>query len=320
MAVATTSLTSEQRDARSKGIGGSDAAAAIGISPWKTPVQLWQEKLGLTEPANDDEFNERLFWGIRLEPIIAEVWAERMGWRIESAGEPFRDPELPFMVANPDRLILDRPAGLEVKNSSEFMAARRAEHLNRWGEDGSDEIPLYYLTQAAHYMRVCDLPEWYFAVLIGGNELRTYRVERDEEQERTLIELESRFWECVERQIPPPMIELADVVRLYPRAEGQAIATPEIAELVATGKALRDEIKAAEKRLDRIKLELASFLGPKADLMPVGYDGRDPKAKPLATYRSSTVTRIDVKRLRVDDPSTAEAYSRTSTERRFLFK
>lgn len=282
------SLTQEQADARARGIGGSEAAAVCGISPWTTPVQLWQVKRGDVPPPDLSD-NELVRWGELLEEVIGKEGARRLGFTVHRVRETKIDKEHPHMLANIDFRIVGKRAGLEVKNSSQWTS-------EKWGEIGTDDVPPYYLMQGVHYMRVLDYDEWYYAVLLGGNELLTYRVERDADIEKRLIMLEGRFWECVETGRAPPPIKIEDLTRLYKKTQGVKVATPEIVDLVARAR----EIKALVKpligdggELDRIKLLVGAYLGEAGDLL-------DPDDHSLtqATYRANDVTRVDVDKVR----------------------
>lgn len=300
-------LSQAQLDARSKGLGGSDAAVVCGLSKWKTPVELWQEKSGIIDPPDLDN-DELVRWGKLLEDVICEEWARRTGRKVRRQNQTRTDPEFEFMVANIDRDIVGVREGFEAKNASAWTA-----HL--WGDDETDEVPLYYLTQGIHYMRVYDYEAWNFGVLLGGNELRKYRIERDEKAEQALIEIEAAFWEHVRKGEAPDPVNVEDLVRIYPHTRGRKVATEEIATLVAEAQRAKDEIKEREKRVDEIKLEVGKFLGEAEELLAPN----DATLK-IATFRNIEQKRLDGKRLKREDPLTYEAYVTQSTYRRFEVK
>jgi putative phage-type endonuclease len=274
------SLTQEQHDARAKGIGGSEAAAACGISPWKTIVQLYQEKIGEVPPPNLDD-NELVLWGGLLEDVIAQEWARRHKQTVHRVNVTKVSPKYPFMLGNIDRRIVGKREGLEIKNASQWTN-------EAWGEPSSDDVPLYYLTQGVHYMHVYDYDAWNYGVLLGGNQLLSYRVERDSEIERQIIAQEERFWECVTLRRPPPPQKVEDLTRLYKKTHGRVTATPEILELVADAREINATMKPLKARLEEIKLQVGAFMGPAGDLF-------DPVDLSLlhATYRAHDETRID---------------------------
>lgn len=291
-------LTEAQHAARANGIGGSDAAVVCGLSRWKTPVELWQEKTGQVEP-EDLDGKEFVQWGKLLEDVIADEWARRHGRRVRRQNITRVDKALPFLVGNIDRDIVGLREGLECKNSSAWMA-------DEWGEDGSDEVPDFYLIQGVHYMRVMDYDAWNFAVLLGGNELRSYRIERDHEIERMVIDIESDFWnDSVLGGEAPAPVNVHDLARLNPNATGCVQATDEIAALVAESAQIKARKKEDEQRLEAIKLEVGIYLGDKSDLM----DPIDPSIT-IATMRARKGNQyIDVKDARAINPGLVDEYN-----------
>lgn len=285
-------LTQEQADARSKGIGGSEAAVACGISPWKTPVQLWQEKRGEVPPPNLDD-NELVLWGGLLEDVIATEWARRHQKTVHRVNETRWSKVNEFMCANIDRRVVGVREGLEIKNASQWTN-------EAWGEVGSDDVPLYYLTQGIHYMHVLDYDAWNYGVLLGGNQLLSYRVERDSQIEKQVIAQEARFWECVQTGTPPPALRVDDLTRLYPKTSGRITATPEILEAVMRYREIKALIKPLDNdspknpgELQKLKIMIGSFMGAAGDL----YDPVDVTLL-HATYRANDETRVDSKAVR----------------------
>ncbi len=96
-------LNEKQLKLRRKFIGGSDAGALLGLSPYMTPLQVYKSKV------DDEEFigvdKERLLWGSLSEPMIAEEFARRYGMRVEERDEPIRDINYSYIGGNPDRFI-----------------------------------------------------------------------------------------------------------------------------------------------------------------------------------------------------------------------
>jgi putative phage-type endonuclease len=300
-------LTPEQKAARAQGIGGSDAGIIAGLRPNMTPVQLWQIKTGrIPEPDLSD--NELVEWGHEFEEVIGRVWARRTDNKIRRVNRTLYDKEHPFMLGHIDFDVVGKNEGLECKQAAFWMR-------DFWGEEDSDDVPLYYLIQGVHYMRIRDADAWNFGVLLGGNKLMRYRVTRDLDSEKQLIELERKFWECVITDTPPPPIRVEDLARIWPSTGGSIVATEEIALAVDEAAKLREQRLAIEKEEKALKLKIGAYMGAAGDLL----DPADVSVL-LATYRANDVTRIDVKRLRDEQPAIAEAYSKTTSERKFLPK
>ncbi len=178
---------------RKTGIGSSDAAAIAGLSPFSSALATYYKKIG--EIPEEPE-SERMYWGTKLEPVIADAFAERTGFRVRRRNAILQHPAYTFALANLDRETRDSdgPAVLEIKNTSEWMA-------DLW--DG-DTVPEQYAIQVHHQLLVAGYTHGYLCGLIGGNRLVWHRIERDEEILQSLIEIEADFWlNHVVPRIPP---------------------------------------------------------------------------------------------------------------------
>ncbi len=178
---------------RRSGIGGSDAAAILGISRWRTPLDVWLDKRGEGPPDVD---TEPMRWGRDLEDVIANRYAQDTGRRLEKPAGIMRHPVLPFVIGTPDRLVVDEPLGLEIKTSRS---------ADEWGAQNTDLLPSEYLVQCAHYMAVTGRASWDVAVLIAGSDYRTYTVARDPEFEEAVLSRLAEWWDrhVVSGEQPP---------------------------------------------------------------------------------------------------------------------
>ena len=166
------------------GIGGSDAAAAIGMSPWKSPYTLWCEKTGII---NNDVDNEAMRLGRDLEDYVASRFMEETGKKVHRSSFSFQNAEYPFMLANVDRIVVGEDAGLECKTTSA---------LTRTKYDKGD-IPIQYYVQCMHYMAVTGKKKWYIAILVLGIGFYWFEVNWDDEEIANLIQAEGEFWRYV---------------------------------------------------------------------------------------------------------------------------
>lgn len=208
---------------RKSGVGGSDAAPILGLSPFKTAYEVWLDKTRTELVDNDVDTLERVQFGRLMEDIIAREYARREGVKVRRRRELIRHPRYQWMIANPDRLIEGRRCGLECKNV-DSMAFR----LGDWGEPGTDQAPDEYVLQCQHYMIVLDYPVWHLAACVGGNRLVTFVIERDKELGEMLIDAEHEFWQHVEERRPPSLdyehpTSLPLLRRLYPGTNGETI-------------------------------------------------------------------------------------------------
>lgn len=232
---------------RMTGIGASDAAAVLGVSSWKTPYQLWAEKSGLIE-ADDISGNEWVKWGHRLEGVIAEAYEDESGrsvfrcrqYKIE------RHQEHEWMLCTPDAKQVDRDRGsgvLQIKTAGTFLAPK-------W----EDEPPLSYQIQVQHELAVTGMEWGTLVVLIGGQRMLWFDIERNETFIGVLINAEREFWRRVTEQDPPPVdgspATTAALKKLYPTDNGEAIALPP--EAIAWDERLV-EVKQSVKELEAEK-------------------------------------------------------------------
>lgn len=185
---------------RKRGIGSSDAAAAVGLNPYKSMLELWLEKTGrdslLAKPAFEDE-ESPTYWGNILEPIVAAHYTKRTGLRVRRINAVLQhpDPNLPWMLANIDREVMG-------SNEVQILECKTA------GINGAklwrDGVPEYVQLQVQHQLAVTGKAAADVAVLLGGQKLEIHRVVRDEAVIERLIRLEGAFWRHVEADTPPP--------------------------------------------------------------------------------------------------------------------
>ncbi len=287
-------MTNEQRAAwlkgRRTGIGGSDVAAVLGLNPWKTPLDVWNDKLGISE---DKGMTEPAYWGTVLEDTVAKEFQLRTGKKVQKVSHQFADPETPWAIANIDRAIINpeiagkvRPllkieeiekyadiTGVErIINTDVAFEAKTANAFTAdlWGPSQELEIkqhnlrtehviPLYYETQLQWYCGILKLKGMYLAVLIGGSDFRMYWVDARPDVFQVIKEKCSRFWnENVRKKIPPDPINIDDVLQLYGKSNGKAVeAQGELAIDYGEYARIAGEIKELKKQQDALKTKIA---------------------------------------------------------------
>lgn len=186
---------------RARGIGGSEIAAILGLDPRRDAYSVWAEKLGLVRRKPP---NERMEAGKFLEQGIAHWYAARTHRQVSWCDETTCHPDREWQVATPDALIgIDGPwapwaGGLDCKNVA-------FDQRDKWGESGTDAVPVPIHLQCQWYCDVLDLPWWDVAACLGGNQLDIYRVNRDEDIITAAREEGDRFWhENVLARVAPP--------------------------------------------------------------------------------------------------------------------
>ena len=251
-------LNAAQIAARQKGLGGSDAGCIVGINPYRGCLGVWS-RFHVPGWNDDEEETEASEAGNLFEDAIATRYAKLEGVELAKVEQTIVSPRFPFMIANPDRLIVGRPKGLEVKTTGLRVA-------HRWGDEETDTIPDEYRLQCDHYMAVLEVDEWDLTVCIGGQDFRTYRLKRDLEREELLIAAEQEFWNRYVVTGEQPPIAGPDagefVKRIYPRALfPDADTTPEMIEAAMEFAELREAAKQAEERKEDAATRLKAMLG-----------------------------------------------------------
>lgn len=287
--------------ARKSGIGGSDAAAVMGVSRWKSAYALWAEKTGL-EP--DTEDNEVLRWGrILEEPIIVDY--ERLtGRKVERLG-PFsiqRHVKLPFMICTHDGIVdADDgrgPGALSVKYIGPM-------NTKSWEQT---QGPIDYKVQLQHEMAVSNLAWGSFAVLIWGKGVRWFDVDRNDNFIEALTDTERDFWRRVEKGDPPPVDGSESTTealkRLYPKDKGTAIDLPaDAAALIRELHKLKAEKKATEGRVALLENTIKKAIG---DASEARLNGRVVCTYRTVEKKSYTVKAQSYRQLRWKDEEESE--------------
>lgn len=311
--VKTESLNRDQWLAvRKGGIGSSDAAAAVGLNPYKSPLELWMEKTGRdSELPKVDPQDERspMYWGTLLEPIVAAHYTKRTGNRVRRVNAVLQHPEHPWMLANLDREVIG--AGdvqiLECKTAG-LNGARL------WAEG----VPEYVQLQVMHQLAVTGKQSADVAVLICGQELRVYRIERDEPMIRQLIDLEQSFWAHVQADRAPPAdgSDSADTAlrALFAQDNEQTLDLSGDLEMAA----VFSDLLAVRQTLDtqgRLEAQLVQRIQQR-----MGEASTAQFERGLVRWkRSRESLRLDLDRLRAEQPALVQRYSVSKPgSRRFM--
>lgn len=251
---------------RRRYIGGSDVAAIVGLSPYKTALDVYADKLGLVPPFAGNAFTR---WGKRLEAVIADCYSETTGRELEPGGFIVH-PKYPWAAGNLDRRNRAERLVVECK-------AAGVRQADRWGEPGTDEIPEEYLLQCAWYLMLTEYSVAEIPVLLGGNDFRVYRVERDEELERSLLDAAARFWhDHIEKQVPPEIgageATARLLQRIHPEDRLQLIeATEYDDDLARKLQLVRDQADIVEQEKSSIENALKARIGDAAGLKGVNW-------------------------------------------------
>lgn len=301
---------------RQKFLGGADIAAVLGVSPWRTPVDLWADK---RTPATGAPRKRVFVRGERWESVVAEMLTlalEEEGHTIEIVGRNrrFIDAEHSMFAAEIDYEIrLDGEGdvtNVEIKTVHPFKA-------HEWGESGSDALPIWYTAQAMWGLGVAPgaRQRCIVAPLFGADELRTFEVLRDEETIGALRARALAFWtEHVLADVPPDPTVLEDLSKLFPRegARPALIADSHLEELILRLRAVKAELKAREAEGEQIEFELKRAM---ADCAEILVDG-----KAAVTWKSRPRTWLDQGALKEAHPAIHREFTRKGESRVFTVK
>ena len=288
---------------RKKGIGGSDAGAVCGLNPYRTAMQVYNDK---TSDTIEEIDNEAMRQGREFEDYVARRFTEATGKKVRRANAMFCHESYPFMLADVDRMVVGENAGLECKTASPFMA----EH---W-KDG--KIPLSYQIQCYHYMTVCNADAWYIAVLIYGRDFKYYRLERDESMLADLVRIEQDFWEnhVQKRILPEPDgSKLADsvIAEYYKNSVAEILPLKGFDDKLRRRQELKEDMEQMEREKKKIEQELKLYLG-EAELAE--------NERYRVSWKSVSSNRVDESRLKEEQPEIYARYQKVIQSRRLTVK
>lgn len=205
--------------ARRGGVGASESPILLGASQYGSPIELWGIKTGRLVESTEDE-NERMLWGQRLEPLVAEEYERRTGRQLAHWGKLVQSVQEPFMLATPDYEIVGQGIPVEIKTTD---ASRK--------RDWADGAPPRVAIQCQHQMYVTGAPMASVGLLVGGNTFMWCDIERDEALIAEILAACARFWQYVADDVPPPVDgseQASDAIaRLWPTtAAGESVVLP----------------------------------------------------------------------------------------------
>lgn len=312
-------------------IGGSDIASIFGVSPWKTAYELWEEKTTGWTGESTLERDKVLNRGKKLEPIVIEMLQEERDVWVLERNQVHTDLEHSFLRAEIDfEYVIDASlteyepyepeakaniGNGDVKTVHPFAA-------NDWGEEGTDEFPIYYCLQFMHGLMVTGRQVCMVAALIGADDLRVYEVKRDEELIAEIRKRAVSFWyDNIANRVPPPIQTSDDAAKMLSRFQGFTLEADEatarelriIKGIKAAEKLLGAKREAAELKVKTALVDAACAKGVEGDPEKFALVGAD--GKPLVTWNNQTANRLSQKRVKDEFPSVYELCTEPSTFR-----
>jgi putative phage-type endonuclease len=256
----------EWLEKRRQTITGTDIAAIAGMNPWRGPMDVYCDKLGLTEDTPD---NPAMFWGRTLEDVVAQKYADDTGVKLIKGEFVVKDS---WLGGTPDFLIDGQRKGLEIKTTGHHMASR-------FGESGSDQIPDHMACQVAWYQMLLGYDDWDLAVLIGGNDYRCFHLRRSPRLENRLLEIATKFREQHILTQTPPAIDGSRGANEYIKAVWKkenpevpvVTASREIDELAVKLIAARQNAAILESEITTIENQIKAAIGEAPGIEGAGW-------------------------------------------------
>ena len=299
---------------RKQGIGSSDAAAACGIHPYLSMLELWMIKTGRMSSDIDASIDgySPLYWGNTLEPMVAKYYQQHTGNKVRRVNAILQHPDSDkyFMLANLDYAITgsDEVQVLECKTAGEHGA-------KLWKHG----VPLYVTCQVQHQLAVTGKTAAHICVLLCGHEAKIFKVKRDERLIASIMEHERLFWQYVETDTPPT----PDHSESAARALKQLYPTPKPSSKVDLREddganklfeqllSYRDYMQELEERHDQVKHQLQTLIADNE--IAVFEKGA------ISWKRSKDSVGLDSKALTKAHPELLEQFSKTRQgSRRFV--
>lgn len=293
---------------RQNGVGGSDVAAIMGLSPWKAPYTLWAEKTGRVKP-EDISGKEAVAMGTELESDVVAMYKRRNPEaRVQVVNAIAQSIKRPWARASVDGLTSDPKLGVGVLEIKTGGSEKAWEH----------GVPLYYQTQVQHYLSVTGYAFADVAALVGDHGLHYHqiRIMRDAEDIAAIDEAVDVFWlDCVKGD-KVPLAVAADAKAVaevgYPGTDELMPRVPrDLADRILMYEEAQEEAKAAKARADDLATGIKAALGQ--------YKGCVTDTHKVTLSRFER-TSIDSKRLKQEYPAIFAKCSKKSIGSRFTVK
>ena len=275
----------EWKALRHKYIGGSDAAAVVGMNAYVSPLALWAEKTGRL-PGFEGNLATEV--GTYMEEFVAQKFAEVTGKKVRKCNLSWFNSDYPWAIANIDREIVGENAGLEIKTTSELNTKRFK----------GGEFPENYYCQCMHYLAVTGKQTWYLAVLIGNREFKWFAIDRDEAEIKALMDAEKDFKQLIDSDTPPaadghPKTGEA-LAALYPNSNYDAIGIGGFERDLDRYFALKAQAKELDEQISEIENRIKTHLGE--------YE-RGEGEKYRISWKTQSRTIFDYRKLITDNPN-----------------
>lgn len=281
---------------RQNGVGSSEIAAVLGLNPYQSALDVYNSKI--KDPDREREETQKTKVGNIIEPVVAQIFQEETGLRVQNDNKIRFQDNHPFVRVNIDRMILtppdkDGPGVLEMKNTEHRTIAKWEED-----EDGVKLLPMYYWCQIQSQLFASGWDWGHVYFFVSGYDTRDFYVEPNKQFLDDMLNEVGIFWHNhVLKQIPPAPRTAEEVQKLFPKStmDKTVEAGDTLYNFCVQASALDQEIKSKEKQYAELKDKITVALGD-AEILTH-------KGQILATYKSSK--KFDAEKFRKEQPGYA---------------
>ena len=286
---------------RKEGIGGSDVASILGISPYKSSVSVYLDKIS-DELETYTLDNYKVEIGEKLEDFVAKEFTLRTNKKVRNVNGILKNEKYPYSIANIDKAVVGERAFLECVVTNSFNKKKY-----------KSEVPPHIKAQCYHYMAITGATHCYVAILVGNEELIIHTLNRDEDAIDEIMKIEKEFWDTYVLGNNIPLPDGSDdyskfISGIYEDSIDEVLVIFEKEEVVSR----YDEIKSKMKELDKEKKSMEQFFKSQMGNYEVAFIG-DRKL----SWKRHTKTIFDTKRFKNDYPELYRDYSKESSTRVF---
>ena len=284
---------------RKKGIGGSDASSVLNLNPNKSIVNVYMDKL---DENIEENSNIKMILGERLEDFVAKEFSIQTGKKVRNLNGILRNQKYPFAIANLDKVVVSENAFLECVVTNSFCK-----------KDWSEEVPIHYQIQCYHYMAVTGASHCYVCALIGNEEIKIYKLDRDQELIDYIMEKEEEFWNRYilgdEVPLPDGSCDYSKFLKnRYKNTQKKPINLFIESKKLSKLETLNCMLKEIKLEKSKIEQEIQSMMKDHE----VAFIG-DRKV----TWKWQSRNTVDTKRLKDDYPDIVKGYMKTTKTRVF---
>lgn len=284
---------------RKKGIGGSDARSILNLNPYRSSVNVYMEKI---DENIEIKSNMKMILGEKLEEFVAKEFCNQTGKKVRNLNGILRNHKYPYAIANLDKVVVSENAFLECVVTNSYLK-----------KEWSEEVSIHYQIQCYHYMAVTGASHCYVCALIGNEEIKIYKLDRDQELIDYIMEKEEEFWKKYILGDDIPLPDGSEDYSKFLKNRYKNIDEKPLNLFIESNKlskldTLNDMLKEIKLEKSKIEQEIQQEMKDHE----VAFIG-DRKI----TWKWQSRTTLDSKRLKKDYPDIVKDYMKTTETRVF---